>query len=80
MTNTQISTCGFLLCVILNGSLANAQDDDAALAMAKKAQDPLGNVKAIMTDNTIAFNGGPNDDTTYSFQFQPVYVIPTAGT
>ena len=43
--------------------------------MARKAQDPLGDVKALMTDNTIAFNGGPNDDTTYGFVFQPVYAI-----
>jgi hypothetical protein len=43
--------------------------------MARKAQDPLGDVKAIMTDNTIAFDGGPDDDTTYGFQIQPVYAI-----
>jgi hypothetical protein len=51
--------------------------DDAALAeMARKAQDPLGDVKAIMTDNTIAFDGGEDgDDTSYGFQIQPVYAI-----
>ena len=44
---------------------------------ARKANDPLGNVKAIMTDNTIAFNAGENeDDTSYGFQLQPVYTIP----
>ncbi|MFW2441118.1 MAG: hypothetical protein ACN4GR_17305 [Arenicellales bacterium] len=48
---------------------------DAAAEMARKAQDPLGNVKAIMTDNTIAFGGGPEDDTAYGFQIQPVYAI-----
>ncbi len=53
------------------------QADDAALAeMARKAQDPLGDVKAIMTDNTIAFDGGEDgDDTSYGFQIQPVYAI-----
>lgn len=56
-------------------TLAFAQDEDAAAEMARKAQDPLGDVQAIMTDNTIAFNGGPDDDTTFSFQFQPVYAI-----
>ena len=61
--------------LILYGSLVNAQDDDALLALAKKAQNPLGNVKAIMTDSTIAFDGGPNDATSYAFQFQPVYAI-----
>ena len=43
--------------------------------MARKAQDPLGDVKALMTDNTIAFGGGPNDDTTSAPQLQPVYSI-----
>ena len=56
---------------------ASSQADDSALAeMARKAQDPLGDVKAIMTDNTIAFNGGEDgDDTSYGFQIQPVYAI-----
>jgi len=75
MNIKKICTCSFLICLILSGSFANAQDDAAILALAKKAQDPLGNVRAIMTDNTIAFDGGPNDDTTYAFQFQPVYAI-----
>lgn len=48
---------------------------DAAAEMARKAQDPLGDVKAIMTDNTIGFGGGPEDDTAYGFQIQPVYAI-----
>ena len=40
------------------------------------AQDPLGDVKAIMTDNTIAFDGGEyGGDTSYGFQIQPVYAI-----
>ena len=43
--------------------------------MARKAQGPLGDVKAIMTDNIIGFGGGPDDDTTYGFQIQPVYAI-----
>lgn len=47
--------------------------------MAKKAQDPLGDVRAIMTDNTIAFDGGPDDETSFGFQFQPVYAIPGDG-
>jgi hypothetical protein len=55
----------------------STQADDAALAeMARKAQGPLGDVKAIMTDNTIAFDGGEDgDDTSYGFQIQPVYAI-----
>ena len=45
----------------------HAQDDDALAEFARKAQDPLGDVKALMTDNTIGFDGGPNEDTSYSF-------------
>ena len=45
--------------------------------MARKAQDPLGNVRAIMTENTIAFKSG-DDDTNYGFQIQPVYSIPNS--
>jgi len=44
---------------------------------ARKAADPLASIKAIMTDNTFAFNAGRNeDDTSYGFQIQPVYSIP----
>ncbi len=55
--------------------VVGAQNDEAVREMARKAQDPLGNVKALMTDNTIAFGGGPDDDITYGFQLQPVYSI-----
>ena len=68
--------CGVTLAIGLTSCSAFAQDADAIAEMARKAQDPLGNVKAIMTDNTIAFDGGPEDDTSYGFQLQPVYSIP----
>ena len=46
---------------------------------ARKAADPLGDVKALMTDNTIAFDAGPDEDlTNYGFQLQPVYAMPKA--
>jgi hypothetical protein len=61
--------------LVAYSATAMAQDADALAEMARKAQDPLGDVKAIMTDNTIAFDGGPDDDTTFGFQFQPVYSI-----
>ena len=64
-----------VLCLFTLASGVFAQDEDAMREMARKAQDPLGDTKAIMTDNTIAFDGGPNDDTTYGFQIQPVYAI-----
>ncbi len=43
--------------------------------MARKLQDPLANIKALMTDNDINFNSG-NDETSYGFQLQPVYAVP----
>ena len=76
MTFTKAYPLIFASALLTLGSGATLSQDDAALAeMAKKAQDPLGNVKAIMTDNTIAFGGGNDDDTTYGFQIQPVYAI-----
>ena len=51
---------------------ALAQD---AAEMARKLQDPLANIKALMTDNDINFNSG-NDETGYGFQLQPVYAVP----
>jgi hypothetical protein len=59
------------------GAVGNtqAQTEEDLAAFARKAQDPLGDVKALMTDNTIGFNGGTDDSTTYGFQLQPVYAI-----
>ncbi|MGB6336467.1 MAG: hypothetical protein WBG96_12730 [Thermoanaerobaculia bacterium] len=54
-----------------------AQELSAAEEAARKAADPLGDIRAIMTDNTIAFDAGEDeDDTTFTFQIQPVYAIP----
>jgi hypothetical protein len=64
--------CLFLAFPVLSHANAEA---DAAAEMARKAQDPLEDIKAIMTDNTVAFNGGPNKDTSYGFQIQPVYAV-----
>jgi len=59
---------------------ANADTEaDAVAEMARKAQDPLGDVKAIMTDNSIGLKGGPDDDVAYGFQIQPVYSLPSEG-
>lgn len=84
---TQLSTLAKRLCVpsrlVLFGiccsvfltSFAKAQEEcDAACQAARKAQDPLAAVTALLTDNTIGF--GPNSDsTTYNFQLQPVYTF-----
>jgi hypothetical protein len=65
-----------LLVLLLPLSMTvNAQTDEELAEFARKAQDPLADVKALMTDNTIGFNGGPDESTSYSFQLQPVYSI-----
>lgn len=55
---------------------AFAEDCDEACQAARKAQNPLADVRAILTDNTIAF-GTADEQTSYGFQIQPVYSIPT---
>ena len=69
-----VSICAVIL-LSAAFSPAHGQDDDALAEFARKAQDPLGDVKALMTDNTIGFDGGPNEDTSYGFQLQPVYAV-----
>ena len=78
----QLKMTGLLLAVaVAIPSLAipaNAQELSPAEEAARKAADPLGDVKALMTDNTIGFNAGEGeDDTSYGFQIQPVYAIPS---
>lgn len=68
-----------LIMIVLVANNIYAQDDETLAEFARKAQDPLGDIKALMTDNTIAFDGGPNEDTSYSFQLQPVYSLDTSG-
>lgn len=61
-----------LTAFVVSSSPADA--DDAA-EMAKKLQNPLANIKAVMTDNTIGFNTGDDDGTSYGFQIQPIYAV-----
>ena len=48
---------------------------DEAAEMARKMQDPLANIKALVTDNDVSFNTG-SDETSYGFQLQPIYAVP----
>ena len=50
-----------------------AQENDAA-EMARKSQDPLAYISALMTENDFLFKTG-DDKTSYSFQLQPVYAF-----
>lgn len=60
---------------------ALAQDDgcDANCQAARKAANPLADVRAIMTDNTYSFETGSTGEDSYNFQLQPVYAIPLDG-
>jgi len=45
--------------------------------MARKLQDPLANIKALMTESDINWNTGSNEDTiSYGLQLQPAYAVP----
>ena len=67
-----MAATGALLLAGFSSSLAIA--DDSA-EMARKLQNPLASIKAVMTDNTIGFNTGTDEGTSYGFQIQPVYAI-----
>jgi hypothetical protein len=66
-----------LITLVAPATVSLAEDSGTGAAeMARKLQDPLANIKAVMTDNDINFNTGVNEDSTsYGFQLQPVYAI-----
>ena len=61
----------FILLFVGLSNTVRAQEGNSAAEMAKKLQDPLANITALMTDNELMFKTG-NDQTSYSFQLQPV--------
>jgi hypothetical protein len=65
----------FVLCSYILMMMPVAAHADAAAEMARKLQNPLANIKAIMTDNAIGFDAGEDEGTSYGFQIQPVYAI-----
>lgn len=76
MLRTTLAAMAVLAFIVPVGT-AHADDCDEVCQAARKAQDPLADVRAVMTDNTIGFGTSPTDDTSYNFQIQPVYSIPT---
>ena len=58
---------------------AQSDDCDASCQAARKAANPLADIRAIMTDNTVAFKTGTDEETSYNFQIQPVYAVPLDG-
>jgi hypothetical protein len=63
----------YLIATLLIAAYGNIMAQDAA-EMARMLQDPLANIKALMTDNDVNFNTG-NNQTSYGFQLQPVYAV-----
>ena len=64
--------------ILVIGAAVNtwAQLSDAEAEAMRKAQDPLADVRAVMTDNTIGYES-ETGQSLYNFQVQPVYSIPT---
>jgi hypothetical protein len=60
------------------GSAPPANSGDGAAEMARKLQNPLANIAALMTDNDISFDAGNEENTAYQFQLQPVYAFDFA--
>lgn len=73
----QLFVAIFSLAILAAPVAAQTDGCDEQCQALRKAQDPLADVRAIMTDNTISFGTG-KDSTAYSFQVQPVYSIPTS--
>lgn len=74
MLRKLLSVAFVALVTCLTGETVEACD--AACQAARKAANPLADTKALMTDNTIAFRTGTNDEDSYNFQLQPVYSVP----
>jgi hypothetical protein len=63
-----------ILLLVFAITSAHAQDSppgNEAAELAKKMQDPLGYISAIMSDNDLMFKTG-NDDFSFSSSIQPV--------
>ena len=60
-----------IIMTVVPSVAATAQDADAAAEMARKLQDPLASISAIMTENDILMKTG-QDDVSLAFSIQPV--------
>lgn len=71
----KILTLGvWVISAILQTTVCAKAQEDGAAEMARKSQDPLAYISALMTENDFLFNTG-DDTTSYSFQLQPVYAF-----
>ena len=66
-----------LIALVVSPAISPAEEigSGGAAEMARKLQDHLANIKAIMTDNAIGFNTGTSEGTSYGFQLQPIYAV-----
>jgi hypothetical protein len=72
---TKIFVLYLLISMAAPAVISLAEDKGGGAAeMARKLQDPLANIAAVMTESDILFGTG-DDDTSYSFQLQPIYAI-----
>ena len=75
---TSAAGTALLTFLLVAGATALEARAQSAEEIAKALQDPLANIKAIMTDNAINLNSGTLDERTgYNFQIQPVYAMPS---
>ena len=67
------SVCWVATILLIIFSSVTRSEEDAE--MARKLQNPLANIDAIITENDIGFNTGINEENSYSFLLIPVYPI-----
>ena len=59
--------------IALGATTSVAQEEgDGAAKLAALLQDPLANLAALSTDNTLGLRGGPDNDESYEINLQPV--------
>ena len=71
----KIFLCPSIILLGIAVGFSNSAFAEDATAMARKLQNPLANIKAVMTDNSIGLNTGDDEGTSYGFQIQPVYAL-----
>lgn len=57
------------MCACIVAAPATALAESAG-QMQKKLQNPLANIRALLTDNFVAFDTGSNDDVSWGFNLQ----------
>lgn len=76
MNNLKYEFKRFALLLLVFCSWNTVQGQEvSAEEVAKALQDPLGNIRALITDNAFQFNAGDPATTNYNFQLQPVWAL-----